>query len=149
MPCPRIISSSWYSQDMSAMVTHRALGPSMRWKILVPSEAKRRPSALDNGKSARPRGTQFRCRAPGKRAAPDRIVRGGVDSQHPNREAGRTAIRRMPDWDRYDGLNTRLGAPVPGRIDCQSLPSAVTPPMPVTTTRRVTTCLRSQRSPGA
>ena len=27
-------------------------------------------------------------------------------------EAGRTAIRRMPDWDRYDGLNTRLGAPV-------------------------------------
>lgn len=29
-----------------------------------------------------------------------------------NMEAGRTAIRRMEDWDRFDGINTRLGAPV-------------------------------------
>lgn len=26
---------------------------------------------------------------------------------------GRTAIRRMSDWERYEGINTRLGAPVP------------------------------------
>lgn len=30
-------------------------------------------------------------------------------------EARRTAIRRMPDWDRYDGLNTRLAAPIADR----------------------------------
>lgn len=30
-----------------------------------------------------------------------------------NMEAGRTAIRRMEGWDRFDGINTRLGAPVP------------------------------------
>ena len=30
-------------------------------------------------------------------------------------EAGRTAVRRMPDWDRYDGLNTRLAAPIADR----------------------------------
>ena len=30
-----------------------------------------------------------------------------------NMEAGRTAIRRMEDWDRFNGINTRLGAPVP------------------------------------
>ncbi|MBB5320269.1 beta-ketoacyl-ACP synthase [Marinobacter oulmenensis] len=29
-----------------------------------------------------------------------------------NLEAGRTGIRIMEDWARYDGLNTRLGAPV-------------------------------------
>lgn len=29
-----------------------------------------------------------------------------------NLRAGRTGIRRMPDWDRYPDLNTRLGAPV-------------------------------------
>ena len=29
-----------------------------------------------------------------------------------NLAAGRTAIRRMADWDRFDGLNTRLAAPV-------------------------------------
>lgn len=28
--------------------------------------------------------------------------------------AGRTAIRRMADWDRYDGLNTRLAGPIEG-----------------------------------
>jgi 3-oxoacyl-[acyl-carrier-protein] synthase II len=27
--------------------------------------------------------------------------------------AGRTGVRRMADWDRYTGVNTRLGAPVP------------------------------------
>src|SRR5262249_38626777 len=27
--------------------------------------------------------------------------------------AGRTAIRAMQDWDRYAGINTRLGAPIP------------------------------------
>lgn len=31
-----------------------------------------------------------------------------------NLEAGRTAIRRMKDWDRFDGINTRLGAPIEG-----------------------------------
>jgi 3-oxoacyl-[acyl-carrier-protein] synthase II len=25
---------------------------------------------------------------------------------------GRTVVRRMPEWDRYDGLNTRLAAPL-------------------------------------
>lgn len=30
-------------------------------------------------------------------------------------EAGLTAVRRMPDWDRYDGLNTRLAAPIADR----------------------------------
>ena len=39
----------------------------------------------------------------------------------------------------------RRCAPIVG----QSLPSAVTPPMPVTTTRRITPCPRSPRSPGA
>ena len=29
-------------------------------------------------------------------------------------EAGRTAIRRMADWDRFDGVNTRLAAPIEG-----------------------------------
>ncbi|WP_152207144.1 beta-ketoacyl-ACP synthase [Marinobacter changyiensis] len=29
-----------------------------------------------------------------------------------NLENGRTGVRRMEDWDRYSGLNTRLGAPV-------------------------------------
>jgi 3-oxoacyl-[acyl-carrier-protein] synthase II len=28
--------------------------------------------------------------------------------------AGRTAIRRMAEWDRYDGLNTRLAGPIEG-----------------------------------
>ncbi len=28
-------------------------------------------------------------------------------------DAGRTAIRRMDDWERFEGINTRLGAPVP------------------------------------
>jgi 3-oxoacyl-[acyl-carrier-protein] synthase II len=28
--------------------------------------------------------------------------------------AGRTGIKRMPEWDRYEGLNTRLAAPVIG-----------------------------------
>jgi 3-oxoacyl-[acyl-carrier-protein] synthase II len=27
---------------------------------------------------------------------------------------GQTAVRRMPEWDRYDGLNTRLAAPLAG-----------------------------------
>ncbi len=31
-----------------------------------------------------------------------------------NLAAGRTAIRRMPDWAQYEGLNTQLGAPVEG-----------------------------------
>lgn len=31
-------------------------------------------------------------------------------------KAGRTAVRRMPDWNRYEGLNTRLGAPIPDRV---------------------------------
>ena len=29
-------------------------------------------------------------------------------------EAGRTAVRQMSEWDRYDGLNTRLAAPLKG-----------------------------------
>ena len=29
-----------------------------------------------------------------------------------NLAAGRTGIRYIEDWDKYDGLNTRLGAPV-------------------------------------
>lgn len=29
-----------------------------------------------------------------------------------NFEAGNTAIRRMDDWDRFDGVNTRLAAPI-------------------------------------
>lgn len=29
-------------------------------------------------------------------------------------EAGQTAIRYMPDWERFHGVNTRLGAPVEG-----------------------------------
>lgn len=28
--------------------------------------------------------------------------------------AGRTAVRTMAEWDRFDGINTRLAAPVPG-----------------------------------
>jgi 3-oxoacyl-[acyl-carrier-protein] synthase II len=28
--------------------------------------------------------------------------------------SGQTAVRRMPEWDRYDGLNTRLAAPIDG-----------------------------------
>ncbi|MFZ0890400.1 MAG: beta-ketoacyl-ACP synthase [Candidatus Binataceae bacterium] len=28
--------------------------------------------------------------------------------------AGQTAVRRMPEWDRYHGLNTRLAAPIVG-----------------------------------
>jgi len=28
--------------------------------------------------------------------------------------AGRTAVRTMTEWDRFDGINTRLAAPVPG-----------------------------------
>lgn len=31
-----------------------------------------------------------------------------------NLQAGHTAIRRMDDWDRFDGVNTRLAAPVIG-----------------------------------
>ena len=27
-------------------------------------------------------------------------------------QAGRTAVRRMPEWDAIDGLKTRLGAPI-------------------------------------
>ena len=27
--------------------------------------------------------------------------------------AGRTGVRRMAEWDRFTGVNTRLGAPVP------------------------------------
>ncbi|MBF6568213.1 MAG: beta-ketoacyl-ACP synthase [Candidatus Binataceae bacterium] len=27
---------------------------------------------------------------------------------------GQTAVRRMPEWERYDGLNTRLAAPIAG-----------------------------------
>lgn len=30
-----------------------------------------------------------------------------------NLENGRTGVRRMDEWNRYSGLNTRLGAPVP------------------------------------
>src|SRR5208282_6657171 len=29
-------------------------------------------------------------------------------------EAGKTAIRQMPEWNRYQTLNTRLGAPIDG-----------------------------------
>jgi 3-oxoacyl-[acyl-carrier-protein] synthase II len=29
-----------------------------------------------------------------------------------NVRAGRTAVRRMPDWDRYDGVTTKLAAPI-------------------------------------
>ena len=34
-------------------------------------------------------------------------------------EAGRTAIRRMEGWDRFDGINTRLGAPIPDEVPIQ------------------------------
>lgn len=37
-------------------------------------------------------------------------------------DAGRTAVRRMPDWDRFDGLNTRLAAPIPDRISADRYP---------------------------
>jgi 3-oxoacyl-[acyl-carrier-protein] synthase II len=37
-------------------------------------------------------------------------------------EAGRTAVRRMPDWDRYDGLNTRLAAPIADRTRSDRYP---------------------------
>src|SRR5690348_5297635 len=37
-------------------------------------------------------------------------------------EAGRTAIRRMSDWDRYQDLNTRLGAPIPDRAGADHYP---------------------------
>src|SRR5262245_17677876 len=30
-----------------------------------------------------------------------------------NLRAGHTGVRRLDEWDRYDGLLTRLGAPVP------------------------------------
>src|SRR5580693_2830837 len=29
-------------------------------------------------------------------------------------EAGKTGVRRMPEWDRFQNLNTRLGAPIDG-----------------------------------
>ena len=29
-------------------------------------------------------------------------------------EAGKTGVRRMPEWDRFKNLNTRLGAPIDG-----------------------------------
>src|SRR5271154_7143742 len=29
-------------------------------------------------------------------------------------EAGRTGVRRMPEWDRFQNLNTRLAAPISG-----------------------------------
>jgi len=31
-----------------------------------------------------------------------------------NMLAGQTAVRRIPEWDRFDGLNTRLAAPISG-----------------------------------
>ncbi len=31
-------------------------------------------------------------------------------------KAERRAVRRMPDWNRCEGLNTRLGAPSPDRV---------------------------------
>ena len=37
-------------------------------------------------------------------------------------EAGQTAIRYMPEWERFDGLNTRLGAPIADRITAHSYP---------------------------
>ena len=39
-----------------------------------------------------------------------------------NFEAGRTAVRHMPEWDRYDGLNTRLAAPVVDRVTADRYP---------------------------
>ena len=42
-------------------------------------------------------------------------------SIRPHLEAGRTAIRHMPDWQRYDGVNTRLAAPIPDRRDGRPL----------------------------
>jgi 3-oxoacyl-[acyl-carrier-protein] synthase II len=31
-----------------------------------------------------------------------------------NLQAGRTAVRRLPEWDRYHGVNTKLAAPIVG-----------------------------------
>jgi 3-oxoacyl-[acyl-carrier-protein] synthase II len=39
-----------------------------------------------------------------------------------NLDAGRTAIRRMSEWDRYEGLHTRLAAPVRDRIKADRYP---------------------------
>ncbi|MBS0537573.1 MAG: beta-ketoacyl-ACP synthase [Proteobacteria bacterium] len=39
-----------------------------------------------------------------------------------NLDAGRTGVRRMPEWDRYEGLHTRLAAPVPDRTRAESYP---------------------------
>jgi 3-oxoacyl-[acyl-carrier-protein] synthase II len=43
-------------------------------------------------------------------------------SIRPHLEAGRTAIRHMPDWQRYDGVNTRLAAPIPDRVTADRYP---------------------------
>jgi 3-oxoacyl-[acyl-carrier-protein] synthase II len=37
-------------------------------------------------------------------------------------EAGRTAVRYMPDWNRYSGLHTRLAAPIVDRITVNHYP---------------------------
>jgi 3-oxoacyl-[acyl-carrier-protein] synthase II len=37
-------------------------------------------------------------------------------------DAGRTATRRMSDWDRYEGLSTRLAAPIADRIKADRYP---------------------------
>ncbi len=39
-----------------------------------------------------------------------------------NLDAGRTGVRRMPEWDRYEGLHTRLAAPVADRTRSESYP---------------------------
>jgi len=39
-----------------------------------------------------------------------------------NLDAGRTGVRRMAEWDRYEGLHTRLAAPVADRTKADRYP---------------------------
>lgn len=39
-----------------------------------------------------------------------------------NLDAGQTGVRRMSDWDRYEGLHTRLAAPVPAHAKADHYP---------------------------
>jgi 3-oxoacyl-[acyl-carrier-protein] synthase II len=43
-----------------------------------------------------------------------------------NLDAGRTGVRRMSEWDRYDGLHTRLAAPVADRTKADRYPRKMT-----------------------
>ncbi len=43
-------------------------------------------------------------------------------SIRPHIEAGRMSTRHMPDWQRYDGVNTRLAALIPDRVTADRYP---------------------------